>query len=166
MTATGRPTTNIIFYGIGGQGVLKAAEACCAAALFSGYRVKKTEVHGMSQRGGSVESALRFGTEVISPLIPQGQADFMVCLHPEEHKDPQGFLREGGLDLIAYTRKAYELLADQKLFVNSFMLGVLSGYLTITEENWLKAFKKVFGEKRQKENLTFFKEGRTWAKRL
>jgi indolepyruvate ferredoxin oxidoreductase beta subunit len=166
MQPSAEKATNIIFYGIGGQGVLKASEACCVAALLEKYHVKKTEVHGMSQRGGSVESCLRFGPEVVSPLIPKGQADFIVCLHPEEYKGPQGLLREGGADLIAYTRKAYELLADQKLFVNSFMLGVLSGYLTIAEENWLKALKKVFGEKRQKENLTFFKEGRTWAKRL
>jgi indolepyruvate ferredoxin oxidoreductase beta subunit len=166
MQTNPKNNTNIIFYGIGGQGVLKASEACCVAALCQGYHVKKTEVHGMSQRGGSVESCLRFGGEVISPLIPKGEADFIVCLHPEEYKSSQGLLREGGMDLIAYTRKAYEILADQKLFVNSFMLGVLSGYLIIAEENWLKALKKVFGEKRQKENLTFFKEGRTWAKRL
>jgi indolepyruvate ferredoxin oxidoreductase beta subunit len=136
------------------------------AALFEGFRVKKTEVHGMSQRGGSVESCLRFGHEVISPLIPKGQADFIVCLHPEEYKNPEGLLREQGVDLIGYTHKAYEFCAEQKLFVNSFMLGVLSGYLAISEASWLKALKKVFGEKRQKENLTFFKEGQKWAKRL
>lgn len=166
MTFGKRKNTNIIFYGIGGQGVLKASEACGVAALFEGCRVKKTEIHGMSQRGGSVESSLRFGTEVISPLIPKGQADFAVCLHPEEYKDPQGLLREGGIDLMAYTHKAYELLAENKIFVNSFLLGVLSGYLDISERSWTKALAQVFGEKRQKENLTFFKEGRQWAKRL
>ena len=166
MTTDARNTTNIIFYGIGGQGVLKASEACSVAALFQGFRVKKTEIHGMSQRGGSVESSVRFGKVVISPLISKGQADFIICLHPEEYKNPQGLLRDGGMDLIAYTHKAYEVLADNKIFVNSFLLGVLSGYLEISEDNWVKALKAVFGEKRQKENLTFFKEGRTWAKRL
>lgn len=166
MQANSKNNTNIVFYGIGGQGVLKASEACCMAALLEGYRVKKTEVHGMSQRGGSVESGLRFGQEVISPLIPKGQVDFIICLHPEEYKNPKGFLREGGIDLIAYTHKAYEVLAEHKIFVNSFLLGVLSGYLMISEKSWYKAFKNVFGEKRQKENLTFFKEGRKWAKCL
>jgi len=158
--------TNIIFYGIGGQGVLKASEACCLAALLEGYHVKKTEVHGMSQRGGSVESSVRFGQEVISPLIPKGQTDFIICLHPEEYKNPQGLLRDGGIDLIAYTHKAYEVLKEHKIFANSFLLGVLSGYLTISEKSWVEALENVFGEKRKKENLTFFKEGRQWAKRL
>ena len=136
------------------------------AALVAGYRVKKTEIHGMSQRGGSVESSVRFGKDVISPLITKGEADFMICLHPEEHKNPEGLLRAQGIDLIAYTHKAYEVLADNKIFVNSFLLGVLSGYLMMSEDHWIKALKNVFGEKRQKENLTFFKEGRAWAKRL
>lgn len=166
MQTNPKDTINIIFYGIGGQGVLKASEVCCVAALLAGYRVKKTEAHGMSQRGGSVESGLRFGQEVISPLIPKGQADFVVCLHPEEYKNPQELLRDGGVDFIPYTHKAYEVLASNKMFVNSFLLGVLSGYLTISEKSWTEAFKNVFGEKRQKENLIFFKEGRQWTKRL
>ena len=63
-------TTTILFYGIGGQGVLAAAEICARAALIEGHDVKKTEVHGMAQRGGSVESFVRFGTKVLSPLPP------------------------------------------------------------------------------------------------
>lgn len=52
-------TINILFCGIGGQGVLTASEICGQAAMFEGYHVKKSEVHGMAQRGGSVESHLR-----------------------------------------------------------------------------------------------------------
>ncbi len=55
-------TVNILFCGTGGQGVLSAAEICGWAALFAGCHVKKSEVHGMAQRGGSVESHLRFGS--------------------------------------------------------------------------------------------------------
>jgi len=164
--ANPKKSINIIFYGIGGQGVLKASEACGMAALLEGHHVKKTDVHGMSQRGGSVESGLRFGQEVISPLIPKGEADFIICLHPEEYKSPHGLLRDSGIDLMPYTHKAHEILAENKIFVNSFLLGVLSGYLNISEKNWVKALAQVFGEKRQKENLTFFKKGRQWAKRL
>jgi Pyruvate/2-oxoacid:ferredoxin oxidoreductase gamma subunit len=68
---------NILFCGTGGQGVLKASEVCGVAAMLSGYHVRKSEVHGMAQRGGSVESHLRFGRSVESPLIKPGQADFL-----------------------------------------------------------------------------------------
>ena len=65
MTAQQR-TINILFCGTGGQGVLKAAEVCGWAAVYAGLHAKKSEVHGMAQRGGSVESHVRFGKEVIS----------------------------------------------------------------------------------------------------
>ena len=72
---------SITFGGIGGQGILKASEICSWAALYAGYHVKKSEVHGMSQRGGSVESHVRFGKRVYSPLVPAGGADVLVCFH-------------------------------------------------------------------------------------
>jgi len=72
---------SITFGGVGGQGILKASEICGWAAMYAGYHVKKSEVHGMAQRGGSVESHLRFGKKVYSPLIPAGSADFLVCFH-------------------------------------------------------------------------------------
>ena len=80
-----KKTYNILFCGIGGQGVLKASEVCGLAAIYDGYNAKKSEVHGMSQRGGSVESHLRFGSEVYSPLIPEGSADFLVSFFKDEH---------------------------------------------------------------------------------
>ena len=70
-------TVNILFCGTGGQGVLKAAEVCGWAAMFAGLHAKKSEVHGMAQRGGSVESHLRFGKKVFSPLIPKGRVDVL-----------------------------------------------------------------------------------------
>ncbi|MBI3360630.1 MAG: 2-oxoacid:acceptor oxidoreductase family protein [Chloroflexi bacterium] len=71
-------TTNLIFAGVGGQGVLLIAELTAQAAVRAGFDVKQTEVHGVSQRGGSVESHVRFGPEVHSPLVMPGQADVVM----------------------------------------------------------------------------------------
>ena len=70
--------TSVLLAGVGGQGVLLASEILAEAAAISGNDVKKSEVHGMAQRGGSVVSHLRFGPVVHSPLIPRGSADFLV----------------------------------------------------------------------------------------
>jgi len=88
---------SITFGGIGGQGVLKASEICGWAALYAGYHIKKSEVHGMAQRGGSVESHLRFGKRVYSPLIVAGGADFLVCFHRDEQPRLKAFLKKGGV---------------------------------------------------------------------
>jgi indolepyruvate ferredoxin oxidoreductase, beta subunit len=70
--------TSVLLAGVGGQGVLLASEVLAEVAALAGHDVKKSEVHGMAQRGGSVVSHLRFGAEVFSPLIPRGGADFLV----------------------------------------------------------------------------------------
>ncbi|MEK7312529.1 MAG: indolepyruvate oxidoreductase subunit beta [Chloroflexota bacterium] len=77
-------TTNLIFAGVGGQGVLLIAELTARAAVRAGFDVKQTEVHGVSQRGGSVESHVRFGSTVYSPLVIAGQADVVVGLEKLE----------------------------------------------------------------------------------
>lgn len=70
--------TNILLSGVGGQGILLASELICSVFIAQGLDVKKNEIHGMSQRGGSVTSHIRFGTKVASPVIPEGRADFLV----------------------------------------------------------------------------------------
>jgi indolepyruvate ferredoxin oxidoreductase, beta subunit len=70
---------NILFSGVGGQGILLASELTALAQLQAGYDVKKSEVHGMAQRGGSVEAHLRYGERVYSPLIEPGTADILVA---------------------------------------------------------------------------------------
>jgi indolepyruvate ferredoxin oxidoreductase beta subunit len=77
-------TTNLIFAGVGGQGVLLIAELAARAAVRAGFDVKQTEVHGVSQRGGSVESHVRLGPTVYSPLVIAGQADVVVGLEKLE----------------------------------------------------------------------------------
>ncbi|HPD79216.1 MAG TPA: indolepyruvate oxidoreductase subunit beta [Spirochaetota bacterium] len=71
---------NVIFAGVGGQGVILVSKILMDVALKNGFDVKESEVHGMAQRGGSVECHVRFGTEVSSPLIPKAGADYILCL--------------------------------------------------------------------------------------
>lgn len=75
---------NIFLCGVGGQGVLLFSEILAKGALLSGYKVKKSEVHGMAQRGGSVISMVRYGKEVFSPLIDEGGASHLVAFEKLE----------------------------------------------------------------------------------
>lgn len=150
---------SITFGGIGGQGILKASEICGWAAMFAGYHVKKSEVHGMSQRGGSVESHVRFGKRVFSPLVPAGGADFLVCFHQEEHPRLLSFLKPDGVDLTGYLEKA-EKAIDNPRGLNTCLVGVLSAKLPIKEEYWMKAIEAVFKSKAVEENKKVFLDGR------
>lgn len=69
--------TNILLAGVGGQGTLLASEVLSEALMIAGHDVKKSEIHGMSQRGGSVVSHVRFGPKVFSAIIPEGGADIL-----------------------------------------------------------------------------------------
>ena len=75
---------NILFTGVGGQGILLASELTAYAQLAAGYDVKKSEVHGMAQRGGSVVAHLKYGERVYSPLIEPGTADIQVAFEELE----------------------------------------------------------------------------------
>lgn len=147
---------NIVFCGTGGQGVLKASEVCGVAVLNQGYRIKKSEVHGMSQRGGSVESHLRFGAQVFSPLIMPGQADFLVCFHAGEAARNREFLKPNGLDFSKFLPQA-EKLPDLR-FTNTFFLGILAARLPISTDNWFDALEKVV-PKKINENKSVFQQG-------
>ncbi len=98
--AKGRQTTNILVVGIGGQGVMTATEVLAEAAISLDYDVKKTEVAGMSQRGGVVTSHLRFGERVLSPQIAPGEADVLLGFEPAEAMRWSHYLRPGGLVLV------------------------------------------------------------------
>ncbi|MBS0510108.1 MAG: indolepyruvate oxidoreductase subunit beta [Proteobacteria bacterium] len=92
--------TNILVCGIGGQGVMTATEILAEAALSLGYDVKKTEVAGMSQRGGVVTSHLRFGPQVLSPQIMPGDADLLVGFEAAEALRWAHMLKPGGAALV------------------------------------------------------------------
>ena len=72
-------TVNVSLVGVGGQGIILAADILAKAAAMAGYDVKKSEIHGMAQRGGSVTSQVRFGASVASPIIQEGTADILVA---------------------------------------------------------------------------------------
>lgn len=76
--------TNVLIVGVGGQGVITLSDLMSRAAALAGFDVKKSEVHGMSQRGGSVNSHVRFGPRVWSPLVEPGQAHLVLALEKLE----------------------------------------------------------------------------------
>jgi len=155
----GQKTVNILFYGIGGQGVLTAAGICALAAMNDGYHVKESEIKGMSQRGGSVESYVRFGRQVYSPLPLEKDINLLVCLNAEEYPRLKQELKPSGKDLFSYLEKAHIAVGDKKLFLNAYMLGVLSSFLAIREESWMEALNHKI-KKDQAENKFFFLMGR------
>jgi indolepyruvate ferredoxin oxidoreductase beta subunit len=75
---------NVSLVGVGGQGILLTSDVLALAAMHAGLDVKKSEIHGMSQRGGSVISQVRCGTRVHSPIIPDGQSDVLVSFERTE----------------------------------------------------------------------------------
>ncbi len=89
--------TNIVVAGLGGQGVLKGTDILADVALRAGYDVKKSEIKGMSQRGGSVTGDVRFGKQVFSPMVPAGEADFLLVLEPTQVEPQRYMLRPGGV---------------------------------------------------------------------
>ena len=89
-------TTNIMIVGVGGQGSLLASKLLGNLLVDEGYDVKVSEVHGMSQRGGSVVTYVRFGEKVYSPIIDKGEADFIVAFEKIEAARYAEYLKEGG----------------------------------------------------------------------
>ena len=82
--------------GVGGQGTLLASRILGNVLLSQGYDVKVSEVHGMSQRGGSVVTYIKFGEKVYSPVIEKGQADIIVSFEALEAARWVSFLKKGG----------------------------------------------------------------------
>ncbi|HUW65358.1 MAG TPA: indolepyruvate oxidoreductase subunit beta [Spirochaetia bacterium] len=91
---------DFIMAGVGGQGTILASDILTEAGYRSGYDVKKSEVHGMSQRGGSVESQVRWGQKVYSPLVEKGRADYLVGFEMLEAARWPAYLAPGGVALV------------------------------------------------------------------
>ena len=89
-------TTNVMIVGVGGQGSLLASKLLGQVLLNKGVEVKVSEVHGMSQRGGSVVTYVRFGDEVHSPVIDKGQADYIISFETLEAARYMENLKLGG----------------------------------------------------------------------
>ena len=178
---------NIHFCGVGGQGILLASELTAHALLAAGFDAKKSEVHGMAQRGGSVEAHLRFGaTRVYSPLIEPGTVDIMLAFEMMEAVRYLPLLNKQSTVIVntqkiappavatgkmTYPDQCLEALTSQDAFaiarkvgnlkaVNVALVGVLSRYLPMDEATWLEVIKKRLPPKILEVNLQAFQEGR------
>jgi indolepyruvate ferredoxin oxidoreductase beta subunit len=126
--------TNIIFTGVGGQGIILSSRLIAQCAFVSGNDVKVNEVHGMAQRGGSVLSHLRFGDRVYSPLVPKGNADYLVAMEELEGLRYISYLRPGAR-VILNTRKIMpnSLINDEKSYPADIKHQFLNNGFTVDE---------------------------------
>jgi len=168
--------TNIILAGVGGQGILTIAAVIDTAALDSNLNIKQSEVHGMSQRGGAVQSHVRISDkEIYSDLIPKGKADLIISVEPMELLRYLPYLKKDGLLVtdsnpfvnIKNYPELEELYADIKSRPNSILvdamkiakdlgnsratnivlLGAASSFLPLSEESLKKAITTLFERK-------------------
>jgi indolepyruvate ferredoxin oxidoreductase beta subunit len=149
---------NVVVAGLGGQGVLKASGILADAAFRAGLDVKKSEIHGMSQRGGSVSSDVRFGDQVFSPKVPAGEADFLVVLAASQIEVARPVLKADGIlihpGLVDETRLA------NKRSVNVALLGALACHLNLADNLWHAAIRAALPEKLHAANLQAFAIGK------
>jgi len=171
--------TNIILAGVGGQGILTIAAVLDTAALSCDLNIKQSEVHGMSQRGGAVQSHVRISdSQIYSDLIPQGKADLIISVEPMELLRYLPFLKEGGhlvtdsnpfVNITNYP-ELEELYAEIKALPNSILidakqiakdlgnaratnivlLGAISSILPLSDESLMDAIKSLFERKGEK----------------
>lgn len=165
--------TNVVMAGLGGQGVIRAANILAEAAFLAGRDVKQSEIHGMSQRGGSVTSDVRYGEKVLSPMVPTGEADILLILHPTQEENNLYQLKEGGVlvstsailgdgtDLVVLDQDTTPLTTRN---FNVGLLGLLSTYLDLPESCWEGAIKKHLPKKVHDENLAAFAYGKSLRK--
>jgi indolepyruvate ferredoxin oxidoreductase beta subunit len=150
--------TNIVIAGLGGQGVLKASDIVAEVALSAGLDVKKSELHGMSQRGGSVSSDVRFGERIFSPMVPEGEADFLVVITADQVAVNAAALRPGGVVIEPAQVRESELRSKKSL--NVALLGALSRYLDFPVEAWMAAIRGNLPAALHEANLQAFNLGR------
>ncbi len=167
-------TKNVMIVGVGGQGSLLASKLLGRLLLGKGYDIKVSEVHGMSQRGGSVVTYVRFGEKVYSPVIDKGEADFIVSFELLEAARWTEFLKPGGklitntqqinpmpviigaaeypselvekmkaagIDIDAMDALSLACEAGSPKAVNLALMGRLSKYFDIPQEEWMAAIE-------------------------
>jgi indolepyruvate ferredoxin oxidoreductase beta subunit len=162
---------NILMVGVGGQGIILASDILTLAAMNSGYDAKKSEIHGMSQRGGSVFCHIRFGEKVHSPTISEGEADILFSL---EEMETLRWLDYAGPDSLIITLRTrikpvmveeypegidaelrkkcgnLRFLEPEQLkveiasnkFFNVALLGMLSIHIELPEVSWKRAIEE------------------------
>ena len=123
-------TKNIFLSGVGGQGTILASNILGQVLLNAGYDVKKAEVHGMAQRGGDVTTHFRFGKKVYSPLIQQGEVDYLVSFELLEALRYINWVKPGGK----------VILNNYSIFPPTVLLGKMQ-YPTDVDQTFRKHFK-------------------------
>jgi indolepyruvate ferredoxin oxidoreductase beta subunit len=134
--------TNVVIAGLGGQGVLRASDILADVALRAGFDVKKSEIKGMSQRGGSVTSDVRFGEAVRSPMVAPGEADYLLVLEPTQVEPHKHYLKPAGSMVTPDAVQADKL--PNKRTLNVALLGSLSAHLPLPEALWLDSLREAF----------------------
>ncbi|NPV85958.1 MAG: indolepyruvate oxidoreductase subunit beta [Anaerolineae bacterium] len=186
---------NFLLTGVGGQGTILASNVIAEVGIGAGLDAKQAEVHGMSQRGGSVTSQVRWAPKVFSPLIAKGDSDILIAFEKLEAVRFIDYIKPGGLALIndhciapitvsagnaeypddqtihatiaRYTSNAY-WVQGQKIALelgnprvtNVVLLGALSAFITLPEEQWLQAIARRVPEKHLALNKKAFEMGR------
>ena len=150
--------TNVVIAGLGGQGVLKASDILASVAFRAGLDVKKSEIHGMSQRGGSVSSDVRFGAKVFSPMVPHGAADYLVVLEQSQVEVARSMLKPGGV--LITPGEVDEARLTKKKSLNVALLGRLARHLDLADNLWQAAIEAALPQKLHVANLQAFAFGK------
>ncbi len=155
--------TNVVVSGLGGQGVLKITDILAEVIFNQNLDVKKSEVHGMSQRGGSVSSEVRFGEKINSPMVPAGEADLLAVLDVTQVEVALPVLKAGGVLITPDDVPVSELKNPKAL--NTMILGAISAHLpALPEEAFIIAIENAFPEKLRALNVEMFLVGRNSVK--
>ena len=152
--------TNVLFAGIGGQGIILASDLLSEMAFRCGFDVKKSEIHGMSQRGGSVSGDVRFGTKVYSPMIPAGEADYLVVLSEDQVEVCKNMINENTVILTPAILGDF----DPGKSLNVAMLGALNAGLKLDKEIWFGLLKEHFEGELADVNIAAFERGEASVK--
>jgi indolepyruvate ferredoxin oxidoreductase beta subunit len=180
---------NVLMVGVGGQGIIMASDILSLAAMHSGLDVKKSEIHGMSQRGGSVFSHIRMGEKVYSPLLSVGEADVLFSLEEMETLRWIEFANKESVIICMMTHinpamvdeypdgieDEIKRLSPGALFVdpepmkkeignvkflNVALIGLLSAFVHFNEECWKKAIQAKVPEDTFEGNWKAFHTGK------
>jgi indolepyruvate ferredoxin oxidoreductase beta subunit len=157
-----KKTVNVKFAGLGGQGILTCTDILGRVVFDHGFDVKKAEVHGMSQRGGAITSDLRYGEKVFSPMIPTGEADYLIVLTEDQIPVNEHQLKAGGV-LVTPSDFPSDQLKNKRT-LNVALLGALSRHMEFPVEYWIDAIRKQLPERLHEVNETAFALGREGGK--
>lgn len=178
---------DVVIAGVGGQGILLSSDVLGAACIAEGIPVKGAEVHGMAQRGGSVEAHIRIGC-IYGPKIPENGADILIAMEPLEGARYSPYLKTNGIaivnteqipllgqnyktadmlnvikekteNLIMHDFTAEALKAGSVKVLNILMLGAVSKYIPLGKDSLIEAIRNTVKEKFWDMNLAAFNAG-------